>query len=244
MIDLIIVTYNSANCIRGCIEAIQAYTPVPYTIFIVDNGSTDGTIEYVQGLHEVRLIENGQNFGYAYAANRGMASGTSATIAIMNPDVCVTSGWLHPLYELLWSNEKHAIVAPKMINSANQLVGVGTNWDWTAPYFMYPNDPDVLQDTRACLAINGACFIIKRKLLGVLGFLDEYYFHYFEETDYCFQANYSGYTVLYCPASVVYHEYYPNPERDKAIHQYWEQSEAHFNSKWGYLGYGKIIRKG
>ncbi|MNJ56040.1 hypothetical protein D3C77_515690 [compost metagenome] len=161
----------------------------------------------------------------------------------MNPDVFVTSGWLPPLLEALWEDEKTAIAAPKLINSANQLVGVGTDWDWKSPYFLCPDEPGLLEETRACLAINGACFLLKRHLLEKIGLLDEHYFHYFEETDYCFNANYSGYNVLFCPKSKIYHEYFPNPQRDEAIRQYWVQSEAYFNSKWSYPGNGVIIKK-
>ncbi|WP_342439232.1 glycosyltransferase family 2 protein [Paenibacillus sp. FSL L8-0436] len=240
--DLVIVTFNSVSTIKRCLDAIQKHTPFPYRIIIVDNGSTDGTLEYVRSRNEVTLIENGYNKGYSSAVNRGIMSGNSETVVVMNPDVFVTSGWLSPLHELLWSDQKNAVVAPKLINSNNQLVGVGTNWDWTSPYFMCLNEPGLLEETRACLAINGACFLLKRNLLEKLGLLDEHYFHYFEETDYCFNANYSGFRVLFCPASTIYHEYFPNPERDQAIRQYWEQSEAIFNAKWSYPGNGIVSK--
>lgn len=240
--DLVIVTYNSTSVIQRCLDAIQQHTDVPHTIIVVDNGSSDGTVEYVKSRTDIVLIENGRNLGYASAVNRGILSGTSETIVVMNPDVFVTSGWLQPLQALLWSEERNAVVAPKLINSMNQLVGVGTNWDWSAPYFMCPNDPSLLQETRACLAINGACFLLKRKLLDTLGLLDEGYFYYFEETDYCFNVNHAGYKVLFCPASTIVHEYFPNPEREQAVAKYWTQSEALFNSKWSYPGNGIISK--
>ncbi|MNJ40038.1 N-acetylglucosaminyl-diphospho-decaprenol L-rhamnosyltransferase [compost metagenome] len=240
--DLVIVTYNSASYIQQCLEAIRAYTPSDYTIIVVDNGSTDGTIEYLQNYPDIKLIANSQNRGYASAVNLGIKHGLAETIVIMNPDVFVTKNWLPPLIDALWREEQTAIVAPKLINSSNQLVGVGTNWDWTSPYFLCPNEPGILEETRACLAINGACFLLKRNLLEKLGLLDEHYFHYFEETDYCFNAIHCGYNILFCPESTIYHEYYPNPERDKAIRQYWVQSEAHFNRKWSYQGNGIVAK--
>lgn len=240
--DLVIVTYNSASYIQKCIEAIRSYTPPDYTIIVVDNGSTDATMAYLQTCSDILLIENDGNKGYASAVNLGIMSGTSETIVVMNPDVFVTSGWLPPLMNVLWSDEKTAIAAPKLINSANQLVGVGTNFDWSSPYFLCPNEPGILEETRACLAINGACFLLKRHLLEKLGLLDEQYFHYFEETDYCFNVIHLGYNILFCPESTIYHEYFPNPERDEAIKQYWEQSEARFNRKWSYQGNGIVAK--
>ncbi|WP_164515133.1 glycosyltransferase family 2 protein [Paenibacillus lentus] len=240
--DLVIVTYNSVSYIQRCLEAIRTYTPPGYTIIVVDNGSTDGTLEYLQSFGNIELIENGQNKGYASAVNLGIKNGTSETIVIMNPDVFVTENWLPPLMDTLWKEEQTAIVAPKLINSSNQLVGVGTNWDWTSPYFLCPNEPGILEETRACLAINGACFLLKRHLLDKLGLLDEHYFHYFEETDYCFNAIHCGYNILFCPDSTIYHEYYPNPARDEAIKQYWVQSETHFNRKWSYQGNGIVAK--
>lgn len=240
--DLVIVTYNSASYIQRCLQAIRTYTTSDHTIIVVDNGSTDGTIEYLQSCPDIQLIENEQNKGFASAVNLGIMNGSSETIVIMNPDVFVTENWLPPLIDVLWNDERTAIVAPKLINSANQLVGVGTSWDWTSPYFLCPNEPGILEETRACLAINGACFLLKRNLLEILGLMDEQYFHYFEETDYCFNAIYCGYNILFCPDSTIYHEYYPNPERDEAIRQYWVHSEARFNRKWSYQGNGIVAK--
>ncbi|MBB6734527.1 glycosyltransferase family 2 protein [Cohnella zeiphila] len=238
--DLVIVTFNAAAYIEKCLDAIEEHTPPNATMIVVDNGSADRTVEILRSRSNIKLIEMGYNAGYAKAVNCGMLAGASDTIVIMNPDVFVTSGWLPPLHDTLWSDEKNAIVAPKLINSSNQLVGVGTDWDWTSPYFMCEHEANLLTEKRACLAINGACFLLKRKLLDAIGMLDEGYFHYFEETDYCFNANFCGYRVIFCPASVLVHEYYPNPDRDNAVRRYWEQSEALFNRKWSYRGNGVI----
>lgn len=243
MIDIIIVTYNSERYIKDCVESIMKFTDSPKTIYVTDNGSMDGTIPYLRSQQEIRIIENEENLGYAKAVNQAIRLGSGENIAIMNPDTMVTEGWLKPLLECLDSDPRIGIVSPKMINKNNQLVGVGANWDWTAPHLMQINVPGLLEENRDCLAINGACFLIKRDNLDVLGLLDEHYFFYFEETDYCFNANHLGFRVVFCPQSVIYHDYVLTASRREAVKQYWKESEAYFNSKWACDYENKIIYK-
>jgi GT2 family glycosyltransferase len=78
----------------------------------------------------------------------------------------------------------------------------------------------------------GACLGIKRELLPELGYFDENYFHYFEETDYCYNARAHGYKVVYCPESKVIHRYNGSCRSRRRLQEYFKKSEAYFRQKW------------
>ncbi|GKU80701.1 glycosyltransferase family 2 protein [Niallia sp. NCCP-28] len=242
-LDIIIVTYNSERFIKDCLESIMNYTPVSKSIYIVDNGSVDGTLPYLKSINDIYILENKGNLGYSAAVNRGIRAGTGDIIAIFNADTRVTEGWLEPLIQCLYSDPKVAVVGPKMINSNNQIVACGTSWDWSMPGFMDENRVGLLDEQRDCLVVNGACFLIKRENIPILGLLDENYFFYFEETDYCFNANSLGYRVVFCPKSLIYHEHDFSSRNKPHQVQFWAESEKFFNSKWRYDPFSRTIYK-
>jgi GT2 family glycosyltransferase len=231
--DLVIVTYQSEAVIGPCLESIFRYTPEPISVFVVDNGSGDGTLRAAADFKEAVIIANGENLGYAKAANMGIRAGSGDAIAVMNADTKVTEGWLEPLLDCLFSHAKVALAGPKMVNRHNQLVSTGTDWNWKAPHFMELHRPGLLEEQRDCMVINGACFLMKRGLIPQLGLMDENYFFYFEETDYCFNAIHNGYRVVYCPQSLIYHAYESNTQlRSDMIGKHWNDSRDYFDRKW------------
>lgn len=243
MIDIIVITHNSVNVIDDCLASIFEHTPYPKNVIVVDNGSTDQTCPYLNTRSDIILIASKKNDGYAKAINKGISSGDGEFIIVLNDDTQVTAGWLEPLLDCFQRDNKVAIVAPKLINKEGRLVGVGTDWNWKMPHFMQPNAPGILEDERDCLSINGACFSIKRSLLPILGLLDENYFFYFEETDYCLNANYLDFRVVYCGKSMVYHDYKMDSVRKAAISAYWSESSKYFNKKWGYNANTRKVSK-
>lgn len=243
MIDIVVIAYNSIGNIEACLDSIFQHTPFPKRVVVVDNGSTDQTCGYVSARQDVELLANSTNEGYAKAVNRGIRSGSHEYIVILNDDTRVTEGWLEPILDCFGRDAKVGIVAPKLINYNGRLVGVGTDWNWKMPHFMQPDAPGILAEERDCLAINGACFVIKRSLLPKLGLLDENYPFYFEETDYCFNANYLGYRVVFCGNSKVYHDFTMSDTRKSAVSTYWSDSSKYFNQKWSYDPDTRKIKK-
>ena len=92
--SIVIVTYNQIEFTRQCLDSIRLLTDEPYELIVVDNGSTDGTVEYLQAMPDVRLIENDSNRGFPAAANQGMAVAAGKQVLLLNNDVVVTTGWL------------------------------------------------------------------------------------------------------------------------------------------------------
>jgi hypothetical protein len=90
--SIVIVTYNEIAFTRQCLDSIRLLTDEPFEIIVVDNGSTDGSVEYLRAMADVRLIENDSNRGFPAAANQGIAIAAGKNVLLLNNDVVVTTG--------------------------------------------------------------------------------------------------------------------------------------------------------
>lgn len=234
--DIIIVNYNTKKLLAGCIESIREHTgsPADYRLWVVDNGSTDGSVAYLRSLRGVNPIFNRQNLGYAKACNQGMAAGCGQYIILMNSDLITTPGWLPPLLKTLRAPEV-AVVGPRLVSPDGFLVGagvVGTNEQPVIRGWGEPDRPDLYNEPTECISLCGACLGLKRELLPVLGYFDEHYFHYFEETDYCYNARWHGFKVVYTPESKLIHYVNGSCRNRRLLNQYYIRSKAYFDQKW------------
>ena len=92
--SIVIVTHNQLLYTRLCLDSIRMRTDESHEIIVVDNASTDGTVEYLQSHPGVKIIENSENRGYPAAANQGIAAAKGRQVLLINNDVVVTTGWL------------------------------------------------------------------------------------------------------------------------------------------------------
>ena len=112
MTSIVIVTHNQLEYTRQCLDSINRLTDEAYELIVVDNGSSDGTVEYLRSLADVRLIVNDANRGFPAAANQGMAVATGRQILLLNNDVVVTTGWLFRLLRALHGDPAIGLVGP------------------------------------------------------------------------------------------------------------------------------------
>ena len=99
--SIVIVTHNALAFTQQCISSIRFLTDEPYELVIVDNGSTDGTVEHLRSCPDVKLIENGKNVGFPAAANQGYRASRGRYVLFLNNDVIVTTGWLRRMLNAL-----------------------------------------------------------------------------------------------------------------------------------------------
>lgn len=215
-LSVVIVTYNNANAINICIEALIKDSANP-EIIIVDNNSQDKTIEVVKkfGL-AVTLIENKENFGFAKAINIGAKQTSGKYLVILNPDTkTITKNALTLLQETLQQNPDFGLIGPKFIypdGSAQKTVrNLPTIWGAVKEFilrikgtfeFYQPGGEELVEVE----SVVGACMIIKKELFEKLGGFDEKYFLYFEDLDLCKKLRKLGYKVGYFPKVVMEHE--------------------------------------
>lgn len=213
-LDVIVVTHQSYDVIDACLESLSSIQPRPH-IVVVDSGSTDQTVPHLREAHpEIEVIDLGENVGFARGVNVGISRTRGRNLLLLNPDAVLMAGALDRLVTTLDRNPTAAAVGPRILDAAGHAQHSGQRfpslkgelartWErvarplgiWT-PATSRSGEVDW---------ISGACFLMRRAAIEEVGQLDERFFLYFEETDWCLRAHSKGWTVLYEPAAEVLH---------------------------------------
>lgn len=210
--SVIVVTYNSATSIDACLCSLVHQQGAPaYEILVVDNGSTDDTVELVRVRHPmVRLLCLEDNLGFAAGVNRGVQAARGATIALLNPDASARPDWLSQLIAPLY-DARIGVTGSKVLSPDGLIQSVGTVVEFPTLLTAHRGDgePDRGQyDTPADVwAVHGAAMAFRRDMWITLGGFDEGYFPaYWEESDFCQRVRQAGYRVVTAPQAVVIHQ--------------------------------------
>jgi len=184
-----------------------------YEIILVDNGSRDGSIDYVKReFPEVKILRLNRNYGFAEGNNKGVKKARGKYIVFLNNDTRVDKDWLRALVESAERNKKAAICTSKVLdfNKTNILQYAGGYLDILgSSYFRGLGEKDNGQYNKEEEINNafGCSMLIKREVLDKLEYcFDPRFFLYYEETDLCWRVKLLGYKVIYVPNSVVYHK--------------------------------------
>jgi GT2 family glycosyltransferase len=213
--SLVIVNYNTANDLRKCLASIDEALAEVETV-VVDNGSSDGSREMVNGEFPwARLVDNPGNPGYASACNRGIGATVQPYIFILNSDVEFTGDGLGDLIDYLDVNPDVGALGPMVLNSdgsiqmscrrfpsmlENIVHGfLGDVWPGN-PFTRRYQMKDVCRDEiREVDWISGAAMLLRREAAESVGGFDEAYFMYVEDVDICWRLREAGYRVIYDP---------------------------------------------
>jgi len=211
--SIIILTFNQLEYTKKCMESIQEHTPEPHEIIVVDNGSTDGTREYLiklaQDRSEIQLILNDRNRGFAAGNNQALEKAKGDYILLLNNDVVVTQGWLGTMIEHLNNTPDAGMVGP-MSNSVSgpQLVKdvpYGDSLDDMQAFaqdFTFENRGKTIEHMR----LVGFCLLIRKEVIDVIGCLDENYLSgNFEDDDLCLRSSIAGYKNIIASYVFVHH---------------------------------------
>ena len=217
-LSIITVTYQSNEYIDQCILSIVTHILDPsYEHIIVDNGSTDGTIETIESgyLNYVRLIKNDRNLGFAAANNRALEEAKGRYILFLNPDMQIHKGWLDDLLAWMDAQEGIGIASCKLLNYLHEphqhlrpwkfpRPSKGFLWSTIKPHFQsssnyfYPSfDDDKTQEVEH---VRGAFMLLKKETLQRLGIaIDPNYFILSEDVDLCKTISALGLKIVYWP---------------------------------------------
>jgi GT2 family glycosyltransferase/capsular polysaccharide biosynthesis protein len=203
--SIIILTYNQLHYTRKCIESIFSHTRSAFELIIVDNGSQDDTISYINSISRINsacvrinLIKNEENMGFAKGCNQGLAEARGEYLLLLNNDVVVTAGWLSRLIEPLGRNPRLGILGPMSnyvsgpqlvlnpqydVNSLSGLDHFSSTWSAKYSGQIVP-----------CSKIVGFCMLIKRSVIDDIGGMDgRFGLGNFEDDDFCIRAHLAGY---------------------------------------------------
>ncbi|MDP6571482.1 MAG: glycosyltransferase family 2 protein [Patescibacteria group bacterium] len=222
-ISIIIVSWNVKDLLKKCIESVLKYSQnVGYEIIVVDNASNDGTSDMIkQNFPQVKLITNKENFGFAKANNQGIRQSKGDYVLLLNPDTEFIEDTLSKVIAKVESDKKIGVLGCRLLNQDRTLQPsvrrFPTIWsqivillklhkpfpllldNYLAKDFDYSREQKIDQ-------VMGAFFLVRRSVFNQIGLLDEKFYIWFEEVDFCRRVWKAGYNVIYYPHISVVHK--------------------------------------
>ncbi|SRR5579883_14471 len=251
-VGIVLVNYNSYNDTSRCLESLEAMTYPNAEIIVVDNGSRDHSGTRLQeefpGTTFLFSKENtgftgGNNIGTDYALDAGCDH-----VLLLNNDTMVTPGFLEPLVERMESDPKIAAVSGKIYYAPEQRNGeadiiwyAGCYRKWHMGYHHYgveEKDTGKYEDAREIPYASGCLMLMRGSVIRQLGTLCDDFFIYWEEADWCHRARDAGYTCVYEPKSIIYHNFKSAAlGHETPFHMYMQYRNAFIYAKKHYHGF-------
>jgi len=224
-LSICIVSFRARDLLRECLLSIyETVDSLSFEIIIVDNHSEDGTLEMLKNeFHNVRLLVNDHNTGYTRPNNQAIRESRGRYIVLLNPDTLVKPNAIAELFGFLETHPQVGIVGPKVLNRDGTLQkqcrrSEARPWD-SFCYFsglsrLFPHDRRFAgylmtyldeNSTHEAEAVSGSCMMIRRQVIEQIGYQDENFFAYQEDTDYCRRARLAGWKVFYDPSAQIVH---------------------------------------
>ncbi len=218
-IDIVILNWNGLQFLKQYLPGLVKYTPENIAqIIVADNGSSDGSIEWLSTNHpnRIKTIALDRNYGFAGGYNRALAQLSSKYFLILNSDVEVSEAWLPPLIKAIEPTEIAAVMPKiKSLREKDFFEYAGASGGfidrWGFPFCRgrildeLEKDTGQYNDTREVFWVTGACMLIKSELFKEVGGFDDHFFAHMEEIDLCWRLKTSHYKLLVVPESEVYH---------------------------------------
>jgi GT2 family glycosyltransferase len=240
-VTIIILAWNGLEYTRACLESLRDHTPLGegVRVVVVDNGSTDGTLPYLRSLDWITLIENGRNLGFVRGNNIGIrAALPNHDILLLNNDVVIPlDGWLEEMQRAAYSAADIGIVGCRLVLPDGRLLHAGAYMPlgsfWGQQIGSLEKDVNQYSADRDVQSIVGACMYIKRAVLDAVGLLDEAFFSYFEDTDYCLRAAEAEFrTVCAGGVTLIHHENVSTRINQVNFSRVFRRSQRVFRKRW------------
>jgi N-acetylglucosaminyl-diphospho-decaprenol L-rhamnosyltransferase len=220
-LSIIIVSFNARADLEACLASLRQPPPAtPHEIIVVDNASGDGSAEAARRWADVRVIESGGNLGFARASNVGIRASHGANLLLLNSDTIVPAGAIDGLLHELQRLEDVAVVGPRLVDadgraelSFGPMIGPVNELRQKLLVLGHENRIGVISafvDRRTRRPhfpdwVSGACLLVRRRDAEAVGLLDERYFMYAEDVDFCAAIRARGRRIRFTPDVTVIH---------------------------------------
>jgi len=217
-IRISILNYNGVSWFRKYLASVYNSSSSPFILSIIDNASTDDSIEYINELdHDIELIPLEKNFGFAQGYNIGLESANDKYIVLLNSDVRVTKNWLDPIIAAMEDDKNIAVAQPKILSDRKpeyfEHAGASGGFIDTLAYPFCrgrvfnrcEKDDGQYNEVADIFWASGAAMVVRSDIWHSLGGFDASFFAHMEEIDFCWRVNRAGYKIKCIPDSVVYH---------------------------------------
>lgn len=229
-VNIIILNWNGKKDTIECLDSLKKITYPNYEITLVDNGSTDGSVECLKKLYpKIEIIENQKNFGFAEGNNIGIKKAIikrTDYVLLLNNDTIVEKEFLDKLIQVAESDPNIGIVGPTIYyyNDVNKIQSAGTKISLKTgtikTFRLNKNDLGEYNNITDVDSVTGCALLAKSELFENIGYLIKEYFAYWEETEWCIRARKKGYKVMYVPQAKVWHKGGSSSKKISGFHEY------------------------
>ena len=254
-LSIVIVNWNVRELLRRCLHSIMSSLQLPASNFqietiVVDNASSDGSVAMVEGeFPQVRLIANSENVGFTVGNNQGIAASQGRYILLLNPDTEIVGDTPTTMVEYMDHHPQVGALGPQLLNpngsiqsSRRRFPTLATAFlestvlqQWfprnraTRHYYITDRPDDEVQEVDW---VTGACLLVRRETVEQVGLLDEGFFMYSEELDWCRRMKAQGWKVIYLPTARVVHHGAQSSEQVKSFqHVQFQRSKIRYFRK-------------
>jgi len=221
MVDIVIVNWNAGNQLQQCIDSILSSAPnLKLNIIIVDNGSTDNSLNSIASSPDVKIIKTGFNLGFGKACNLGAQSGSSEYLLFLNPDAALYPDTLKRAMAYMQSpaNAQVGICGIQLIDESGDIARSCTRFPHALAFLahtigavhVFPRLGHFMAEwphdqTRVVDHVIGAFYLVRRKVFEQLGGFDERFFVYLEDLDFSYRAKQAGWRSVYLADVQAFH---------------------------------------
>jgi len=236
-LSVIIVNYNVKDLLRKCLQSVFDFQKdLSFEVMVIDNDSEDRSTSMVRGTFpHARLFENKRNLGFSAACNQGIRKSRGQYILLLNPDTEFTSGGIGKMIEFMDAHPQVGICGPQMIDPQGKihfscrsfpsyLTAISSGQSILNRLF--PHNPlsrkYLLKDQNRSQKkevdwVSGSCLLTKREVVERIGLLDELFFMYVEDVDFCYRTKKAGFLIYYFPEVMIIHHIGKSTEKRKLL---------------------------
>jgi len=218
-ISIIIVSFNTKGLLLDCLASVfETVKGISFEVWVVDNNSTDGTVEATREKYPtIKIINNTENLGFAAANNQAFRLMNGDYALLLNTDAVLTNGAVKELFDFMEANPTAGMACGQLLNLDGSRQNSIANFPTTLTLllnetflriFLPKKFPSKRRKYVSPLKIDsciGACLMARKKAMDDIGFLDERYFFFFEETDWAYRMKRGKWAVYFVPTANIFH---------------------------------------
>lgn len=246
-ISFIIVNWNTRDLLLECIVSIyKTVQGLAFEIWLVDNGSSDGSVAVArERFPRIHTIENPTNLGFAAANNLALGRMGGRYVVLLNTDATLTQGAVKQIYDFMEADPEVGVACGQLLNRDGSKQNSIANFpsllslisNETLLRLLFPRRfPSKRREYPGPIEIDsciGACIMVRKEAIDAVGFLDERYFFFMEETDWAYRMKQAGWKNCFVPAAGIYHAQGKSVESRADARIMFYRSRYAFFKKWG-----------
>lgn len=209
-VTVVIPNYNGKHFMEPCLQSLEKQTFQDFQIVVVDNASSDGSIEYMKEHYpDIKLIALNKNYGFSKAVNVGIKYASTPYVILLNNDTTADPHYIEEMVKAIETSDRIFSVSSKMIQMYHpeKIDSAGDMYTVLGWAFCRGGDLSVSTHTSPCQVFSacGGAAIYRREVFSKTGYFDESHFAYLEDVDIGYRARIYGYQNWFCPTALVYH---------------------------------------